>query len=82
MQRTSHRGIGKLDGGDLDLGCVGRQTLVPPGRRGRGRPIQRLIDGYTVSTETRQTKEDEVNDSTGWSRIVSASATPQLSGNG
>ncbi len=37
-----------------DQEYVGRTTLemVPPGRRKRGRPKQRWISGWTVSTET------------------------------
>ena len=51
-----------------DQEYVGRKTMemVPPGRRKRGRPKQRLM----------------VHDRTGWRRIVSAAATPQPSGSG
>ena len=54
--------------------------LVPTGRRKRGRPKQRWMDCVNRDTRAIGTTQYEVHDRTGWRRIVSAAATPQLSG--
>ena len=63
---------------------IGRKPLemVPPGRRKRGRPKQRMMDCVNRDTKAIGTMKHEVHDRTGWRRIVPASATPQPSGSG
>ena len=56
--------------------------MVPPGRRKRGRPKQRWMDGVNRDMRAIGTTQYEVHDITGWRRIVSAAATPQPSGSG
>ena len=67
-----------------DQDYVGRKTLemVPPGRRKRGRPKQRWTDCVNRDMGAIGTTKDEVQDRTGWRRIVSVAATPQPSGCG
>ena len=67
-----------------DQNYVGRKTLemVPPGSRRSGRPKQRWMDCVNRDMRAIGTMKDEVHDRTGWRRIVSAAATPQLSGSG
>ena len=61
---------------------VGRKTLemVPPGRRRR--PAQRWMDCVNRDMRAIGTTKDEVHDKTDLRIIVSAAATPQLSGSG
>ena len=59
-----------------------RLGMVPPGRRKRGRPKQRWMDCFNRDMRAIGTEKDEVHDRTGWTRIVSAGATPQLSRSG
>ena len=63
---------------------VGRNTLemVPPGRRKRGRPNQRMMDCVNRDMRAIGTTKGEVHDRTGWRSIVSAAETPQPSGSG
>ena len=57
-----------------DQEYVGRKTLemVPPGRRKRGSPNQRWIGCVNWDMRANGTAKDDVNDRTGWRRILSA----------
>ena len=55
--------------------------MLPRGRR-RGRLKLRWMDCVNRDMSAIWTTEDEVHDRTGWSKIVSAAGTRQLSGRG
>ena len=57
-------------------------TMVPPGRRKRGRPKQRWMDCVNRDMRAIGTTKDEVHDRIVWRRIVSAAATPHPSVSG
>ena len=56
--------------------------MLPPGRRRRGRSKHRWMDSVNRDIRAIGTTKGEVHDRTGWRRIVSAAATPQLCGSG
>ena len=68
VRRRIHR---KKDSGD---------GTIAHGRRKRGSPKQRWLDGVNRDMSAIGTTKNEVRDRTSWMRIVSAAATPQLSG--
>ena len=69
--------------GDQDRVGIETFEIVPPvRRRRRGGPTQRWMDCVNRDMTAIGTTEDEVNDRTGWKRILSDAATSQLSGHG
>ena len=50
--------------------------MEPPGRRGRGRPKQRLKDTISADMRAVGAREEGVEDRDTWKALVSAAATP------
>ena len=87
---TNQMWVGQVTRRDQE--SVGRKTLEmgPPVKRRRGKPKQRCMNGspdepfqprhesYRDAPLSGQHNTFDMPDSTGWGRIVSAAATPQL----
>ncbi|XP_047502427.1 uncharacterized protein LOC125047925 [Penaeus chinensis] len=71
-------GVTKIEAKRGELHRKRMMSMVPPGRRGRGRPKQRWMDNVKEDRRYVGVREEDTQERKIWKAFVSAAATPEM----